>query len=196
MKFLFYKSSFLLCLCTIFCFAAVAQARAPVQQQQPELLSLKACGRALRVFADGTVVETRGNKITEHRISEGQLQKLRRLVALHPCTREWQRPTSFPQPSPRGEVKISTTHRSDCMMDWLSAAIGLEEIQVTIPSLDDRIGTFPVYIVCDRAKESFKKSAKRNYQRYLRTDWRSFLADVSKVVGVKSFLKGCDCWRN
>ena len=196
MKFLFYERSFILCFCAIFCFAAtVAQACAQSQQQPSVLLALKACDRELRVFDDRTVVESRRGTTTKGRLSESRMRKLRELIAGRPCIKEWQQSTSSTSALIQGEVKLSTTDHHDCIMEWLSAGIGLDEIQVTIRSPDEQIGPFPVYVVCDHAKEGYKKAAKINYQRFLKPNWQRFLADISKALGGATFLKGCYCWQ-
>lgn len=197
MKFTFHQRSFLLCLCTIFCLPITVARSSAQSQPPPVLLALKACDRELRVFDDGAMIETRRGKTTQRRLSERELRKLRGLIAHRPCIMEWQQPTS-PQPnSASEEVKLSTTSNEGCMMDWRSyIGPGLDEIQVTIPSLGSQIGTIPVYVVCDHAKESYKEAAKRDYQRYLKPNWQRFLADASKAVGSKSFLKGCYCWQS
>ena len=81
-------------------------------------------------------------------------------------------------------------------MMWLGAGFGLNEIKVTIRSPDDRAGPFPVYVVCDGAKERYKKFARRHYQEYLKPNRLRFLADVSKAAGAKSIIKGLDGWRD
>jgi hypothetical protein len=80
-------------------------------------------------------------------------------------------------------------------MEWLSYGGGLDEVQVTLHYPDRTLGPFPIYVVCDGANERYKKSAQRNYQRFLKRNWHSFLADISKAVGGKSLVKGCNCWQ-
>jgi hypothetical protein len=82
------------------------------------------------------------------------------------------------------------------MTEWLSFGGGLDEVKVTLHYLDRTLGPFPVYVVCDGANESYKKLARRNYQRFLKRNWHSFLADISKAVGGKSLVKGCNCWQS
>lgn len=196
MRFPFYQRSFILCLCTIFCFATTAAQAGAQSQQQPALLKLKACDRELMVSDDGAMVESRRRKITERRLSESQMQKLRQLIARRPCIKEWQPPTS---PSPTvapAVVQLSTAYDHGCITDWLSSGRGLDEIQVTMASPDGQIGPFPVYVVCDHGNDRNKESAKRNYPGYLKPNWQRFIADLSKAVGSKNFLKGCYCWQD
>lgn len=192
MKFSFYQRSFILCLCAIFCLAMIVARACAQSQQQPALLELKACSRELRVFDNGAVVESRGSKITERRLSDKQMKKLRQLIARRPCIKERQQQTSPPPVLAPETFKLSNTNIDDCTNDWLSALFGLDEIQITMHSPDGQIGPFPVYIV-DAAKEGNKKFAKRHYPRYLKPNWHRFLANISKAVGSKSFLKCCDC---
>jgi hypothetical protein len=91
--------------------------------------------------------------------------------------------------------KVALIDNYDCLMEWLSAGIGLDEVQVTFYNADGKAGPFPVYIVCDHAKEEYKNSAKRIYQSSLKPVWQQFLAEISKTVGGKSILEGCDCWQ-
>ncbi len=202
MRFSFYKRSFIFCFCTILPSAAtVTQVSAQSQQQQPALLALKTCAGELRVFDDGTVVESRRGKTTQRRLSESRMQKLREVIARRPCVKEWKETTPAPPVASKTEVKLSglqlsSTYGNDCVLEWLSFGGGLDEIQVTIRSPEGQIGPFPVYVVCDGAKESYKKSARRHYQRLLKPVWHRFIADISKAVGSKSFLKGCDCWQS
>jgi hypothetical protein len=196
MKVPIYQRSFRLCLCTIFCFATNAAQAGAQNQQQPSLLQLKACNRELRVSEDGAMVESRRGKITERRLSESQMQKLRRLIARRPCIKEWRQPTSPPPTVAPALVQLSTNYDHGCIADWLSFGLGLDEIKVTMASPDGQVGPFPVYVVCDHANDRNKESAKRSYPRYLKPEWQRFISDVSKAVGSKNFLKGCYCWQD
>lgn len=204
MKFTSDKRPFMLCCCAIFCFAAAearAQSEQPRQQQQPVLLALKGSQRELRVFDDGRTVESRGDKITERRLSESRMRKLREVIARRPCARERQQqqqppPASSPPTLVLKEMTqatIDNAMKDDCMTIVRSyIPRGMTEIMVTIHSPDGRIGTIPVYAVCDGAKEVDKEYVRRNYREDLKSNWHRFIADASKAAGVKSFLKGCD----
>lgn len=198
MKFTFYKHSFRLCFCAIFCFAATGvRARAQSQQQQPVLLVLKDGLRELRVFDDGTAVESHDSKITERRLTEARMRKLREVIARRPCVREPQQQPASSTPTlvlkEITQVTLDHLEKDDCITSWRSSYDrGLTEIQVTIRSPAGQNETTPVYAVCDGAKEIDKKYVKRNYQSWLKPNWHRFIADASKAVGVKSFLKGCD----
>jgi len=163
------------------------------------LLELDACDRKLSVSNDGTVVETRHAITNEWHLSPAQMKKLRRVIAAAPCLKQWkkwQEPSqSTTEAPPTKDLNIAVPTNYDCLMEWLSAGIGLDEVQVTLYNPDGKVGPFPIYIVCDHAKEEYKNSARRIYQRSLKPAWQRFLAEVSKTVGGKSILEGCDCWQ-
>lgn len=194
MKVTFHKRPFILCCCATFCFAA-AEARAQ-SQQQPVLLVLKAGPRELRVFDDGTAVESiRDSKTTLRRLSEGRMRKLREVIARHPCVRE--RPpasdVSLTTLSPKDiQEAVTAAEKDECRTMWRSfLARGMTEIQLTLRSPDGRSKTIPIYAVCDGAKEVDKEYVRRHYQSVLKPAWHRLVADASKVAGVRSFLKGC-----
>lgn len=169
------------------------------------LLAFKACAGQLRVFENGAVVETRRGQTTQRQLTESQLRKLREVIERRPCQEEWKEPAPSPSPaassSPAStETKItiasvSSIMGSDCFVSWLSGGTGLDEIQVTLSTPEGQSGPFPVYTICDGASEQNKKLAKKSYPNHVKPNWQKFIADVSKTVGSKSFLKGCDCWR-
>lgn len=186
------------CFCAAVCLAAAERAGAQSQQQQrPVLLVLTNGLRELRVFDDGTTVESRDSKITERRLSEARMRKLREVIARRPCIRErQQQPAAAPPTSALKEITQATLdniEKDDCLMSWRSyVPTGMTEIKVTIRSADGQTEPFPVYALCNGAKESDKKFVRRNYQKLLKPNWHRFVADASKAAAVKSFLKGCD----
>lgn len=174
----------------------------PSSAQTPDktfLLKLDACDRELKVSNDGTVVETRHAIKTEWHLSPAQMKRLRRVISSAPCLKqfkEWQQPSKpNAEVSPIKDPKITVRINDDCLMEWLSAGIGLDEVQVTLYDAGVNVGPLPIYIVCDHAKEEYKKKAREIYQRSLKPNWQRFLAEVSKTVGGKSILEGCDCWQ-
>ena len=183
----------------VVCLATIAIPSSAQTADKTILLNLDACDRKLKVFNDGTVVETRHAITTEWRLAPAQMKKLRRVIAGAPCLKQWkkweQQSPSNAEVPPIKNPEIALPINYDCLMEWLSAGIGLDEVQVTLYNADGKAGPFPVYIVCDHAKEEYKNSAKRIYQRSLKPVWQQFLAEVSKTVGGKSILEGCDCWQ-
>jgi hypothetical protein len=185
----------------VFCLVTIA---IPASAQTPDksvLLEFKACDRELRVSNDGTVVETRHAITTERRLSATQMRKLRRVIARAPCLeqwKKWQQPSqSTAEVPPIKDSNITAVTNFDCVMEWLSAGIGLDEVQVTLYDADGKVGPLPIYIVCDHARAEYKRSARQNYPgpRFLKPVWLRFLAEVSKTVGGKSILEGCNCWQ-
>lgn len=187
-----------LCLCCVISFLLTAAV--PVRSQgqtSASLIKLKASNRAVQVFEDGSVIETEDDAKTERRLSESRMRRLREAIARIPCQKQWQQ---LSQPLPDlSRVQIVTvpsgTYDEDCIGMWLSYGLGLQEIQVTLKYPERQVGPFPVYIVCDGAKDKYKESAKRNYKRYLRPNWHRFLKDVVSIIGGKSILKGCKAWQ-
>jgi hypothetical protein len=125
------------------------------------------------------------------------MRKLRRVIARAPCLKQWkkwqQQSPSNIEVRPIKELDKAASINYDCLMEWVSAGIGLDEVQVILYDADGKVGPFPVYILCDHAKEKYKNSARQNY-RVLNV-WQKFLAEVSKTVGGKSILEGCECWQ-
>ena len=183
----------------VFCLATIA---IPSSAQTPDksvLLEFKACAGELRVSNDGTAVETRHAITTERHLSATQMRKLRRVIARAPCLKEWKKWQQSSQSTaevPRSkDVNITAITNFDCVFEWVSAGMGLDEVQVTLYDADRKVGPLPIYTVCDHAKEEYKRSARQNYARFLKPVWLRFLAEVSKTVGGKSILEGCDCWQ-
>jgi hypothetical protein len=174
----------------------------PASAQTPDrsvLLEFKACARELRVSNDGTIVETRHAITTERHLSATQMRKLRRVIARAPCLKQWrkwqQSSQSTAEVPKTKDLKITAVTNFDCVMEWVSAGMGLDEVQVTLYDADGKVGPLPIYTVCDHAREEYKRSARQNYPRFLKPVWLRFLAEVSKTVGGKSILEGCDCWQ-
>ncbi|HSS18751.1 MAG TPA: hypothetical protein VLL54_01505 [Pyrinomonadaceae bacterium] len=176
-------------------FSAFAQA-----PDKTFLVKLDACNRKLTVSQDGRVVETRHAVTTEWNLSRGELKKLHRVIAHAPCLERWkkwqQASNSSAEVPANKSLEIKEPASNDCLMEWLSAGIGLDEVQVTLNDADNKAGPFPVYIVCDHAKKEYKSSAGEIYQRNLKPAWQRFLVDLSKAIGGKSILEGCDCWQD
>ena len=185
----------------VFCLVTIA---IPVSAQTPDktmLLEFRACDRELRVSNDGTVLEKRHGVKSGWRLSPAQMRKLRRVIARAPCLKEWkkwQQPSQPTADAPKiKDSNVTAVTNFDCVMEWLSAGIGLDEVQVTLYDADGKVGPLPIYVVCDHAREENKRSARQNYSspRFLKPVWLRFLADVSKTVGGKSILEGCNCWQ-
>lgn len=194
MKFPTYPRSFRLRLGAVCCIAAIATSLCAQSQHPRAILQLRACGD-LQVFEDGTVVESRNGKTTKRRLSESRMRSLRQVIAGAPCANEWKQP---PPPPPDLNSKLRVTvntnvYEDDCIMTWLGYGKGLVEVHVTLQYAEQQTGPFPVYIVCERAKQSDKDQAKRVYQRFLKRNWQRFLKDVVSATGSKGILKDCKC---
>lgn len=194
MKFLFYRRSFMLRMCAVCCVAAIATSLYAQSQHPRAILELKACGD-LQVFEDGTVLESRGGKKTERRLSESRMLRLRQVIAGAPWAREWkQAPAVLPDLNKLRVTVRTNVHDDDCNLMWLSYGAGLVEVQVTLHYPERQTEVFPVYIVCERAKKIDKDQAKRYHQRSLKRNWQRFLKDVVSAADSKSILKNCKCW--
>lgn len=199
MKFTRQMFSSVSCLCAVIAFSLAAASPVLSQGQPPSsLLKLKTSVREIQIFENGTVIETRNGIKTERRLSEGRMRKLQKVIARAPCQKEWGQP---PQPLPdlsrvQSMAVQPGTYNGDCVSMWLSYGLGLQEIQVTLKYPERQIGPFPVYVVCDGSKKKYKESARRNYQNFLKPNWRRFIDDVVSAIGSKSILKGCNSWQS
>jgi hypothetical protein len=193
MKLSFYLRPLISRLCAGCFIAALATALCAQGQQPRPILELNACGD-LQVFDDGAVVESRDGKRTERRLSEKRIRSLRRVIANAPCA-EWRRrpATSVNSGSDTRITFNPKPVQPDCGREWLGFGGGLIEVKITLREGERRTGPFPVYIVCERARQSTRDHAKRVYQGVLKRNWQRFLTDVVSTTDSKSILKDCKC---
>jgi hypothetical protein len=155
------------------------------------LLEVKECGE-LQIFDDGRVVESREGKKTERKLSAGQLRKLRKVIERGPCEELWrQTPGKYEpgdlQPLP---TLIVPTSNPDCHGAFRGAPFGLREVLVNRHYPDHQTGFSPVYILCETAKASNKKYARRSLKKNSR--WPRFFSDVESALGGTGIFK-CKC---
>lgn len=170
MKFPIYRSSLMLRWCVIFCLTAtLVCAQGPAS---PLFLELKACAGELKIFDDGMVISKHMNgTMTELRLSESQMLKLRQIIARGPCQKEIRTSTA-------------TAETSYCMQGWNSYNEPGEQEVVIRHYPDHQSEPFPVYIPCDTTKE---RDPRNN------PIWQRFLSEVVGTIGGKSILTGCEC---
>jgi hypothetical protein len=172
MKFPFYRHFHVLRFCAIYCLTAALTPVCAQSQPAPVLLELKACAGELQVFEDGTVISKYGNgTMTERRLSQSRMRKVRQIIARGPCQKEIRTATA-------------TADTSYCMEAWRGYLTpGWQE--VVIRHYPDRQSVaFPVYIPCDSKKGNNPSN---------NPVWQRFLSKVVGAIGGKSILKGCKC---
>lgn len=133
---------------------------------------MKACAGELRVFEDGTVITSNmAGKTTERRLTEGQMRKVRQIIARGPCQEEIRTST----------VTAATSH---CAGVWRSYNAPGEQEIVLRHYPDPQSEAFTTYVPCDR-----EKGKNRDYNPI----WQHFLSEVIEATDSKNILKGCTC---
>lgn len=176
------------CLCVLL--LPLALSRVSSQTPSPALLDLKSCGRALTVFDDRTVVETYAGNQTRRLLSEKQMSKLRKVIAIDPCEQQWRklaaaRKTSSAKPSQEQPIVMP----NDCNGGVLGYGPGLLEMFVT-RHYPDHAQSMVVYIPCGHdLTDPF-------FLEYVKPKWQRFLYGVVDALGGKSIIEACGCGRS